>query len=41
MIKIRHMDYDDKRFFITTVLLPIAAWWYFIGRKRYGTKGMK
>lgn len=40
MIKLRALDQDDKRFFAASVIIPIAVWWYFTGRKKYGTKGM-
>jgi hypothetical protein len=41
MIKLRHMESDDKRFFVASIVIPIGVWWYFTGRKKYGTKGMK
>jgi hypothetical protein len=34
-------DNDDKKFFLASILIPLAVWWYFTGRKKYGTKGMK
>lgn len=41
MIKLLHMDRDDKSFFVGTVIAPIIVWWIFYGRKRYSAKGMK
>jgi len=31
----------DKAFIVGTVITPIVVWWYFTGRKKYGTKGLK
>jgi hypothetical protein len=41
MIKLRALDKGDKQFFAATVIAPLLVWWYFNGRKKYGTKGMK
>ncbi len=41
MIKFQYIDSSDKQFFIAAVLAPLAAWWFFIGRKKYSVKGMK
>lgn len=41
MISIKTMNDDDRNFLILGVLAPLAAWWLFIGRKRYSVKGMK
>jgi hypothetical protein len=41
MIKLQHMDSGDKQFLLGAVLAPILAWWFFQGRKKYATKGMK
>lgn len=40
MISPKHMDTSDKQFFMAAVIAPVIAWWVFIGRKKYGTKGM-
>jgi hypothetical protein len=34
------MDRSDKATFATAAA-SIFVWWYFIGRKKYGMKGMK
>jgi hypothetical protein len=41
MIKLRSMDSGDKQFMVGAIIGPILVWWFFTGRKRYGTKGMK
>ena len=41
MIKLRHMEYSDKQFFVASVIIPIGLWWYFQGRRKYSVKGMK
>lgn len=41
MIKLRHMDTNDKQWLISAIIAPIIVWWLFQGRKKYGTKGMK
>lgn len=40
MIKLRDMDSSDKQFFVASIVAPIALWWLFQGRKKYGVKGM-
>jgi len=35
------MENSDKQFFAAAVVAPLIAWWLFIGRKKYGVKGMK
>jgi hypothetical protein len=35
------LDYDDKAFFVGSILGPLLIWWVFYGRKKYGTKGMR
>lgn len=41
MIKFSGMDSSDKQFFLASILAPIAVWWFFRGRKKYSTGGMK
>lgn len=41
MIKLQHMDQNDKYFFIGSIVLPAVTWWIFIGRRKYSAKGMK
>jgi hypothetical protein len=41
VIKIQHMERADKQFFAATIVAPLIVWWFFTGRNRYGTKGMK
>lgn len=36
----KSMDKNDMML-ITSTVLTIVTWWVFIGRKRYGTKGMR
>jgi hypothetical protein len=40
MLKLRHLDNEDKAYFAGAVLAPIIVWWFYTGRKKYGTKGM-
>jgi hypothetical protein len=35
------LDNGDKAFFVGSLIAPIMVWWYFTGRKKYGTKGLK
>lgn len=39
-MKMPTLDTDDKRFFLAAIITPIALWWVFTGRKKYGVKGM-
>lgn len=32
---------DDRAFLVGTIVAPIAVWWFYFGRKKYGTKGLK
>lgn len=41
MIKLRHIDYDDKAWLVGSIVVPILVWWIFYGRKKYSAKGMK
>lgn len=41
MIKLRSLDKSDKQFMVATIIAPVVVWWYFSGRRKYGTKGMK
>jgi hypothetical protein len=41
VIKLQHIDSSDKQFFVAAIVAPIAAWWFFVGRKKYSVKGMK
>jgi hypothetical protein len=41
VINVKDMQSGDKQWFFSTVVAPIILWWFFIGRKRYGVKGMK
>lgn len=41
MIKLQHMDNSDKQWLIGAIVAPIAAWWIFKGRQKYGSKGLK
>lgn len=36
----KSMDKDDVRFFILTAT-SVLTWWFFVGRQRYGTRGMR
>lgn len=38
---ILNLDKQDKQFFVGAILAPLITWWLFIGRQKYGTKGMK
>lgn len=35
------LDAEDKRYFITALIVPFIIWWIFTGRKKFGTKGMR
>jgi hypothetical protein len=35
------LDHDDRRFFVASIVAPLMVWWFFIGRKKYGMKGMR
>lgn len=34
------LDHNDKYWLLGTVVAPIVVWWMFIGRHKYGVKGM-
>lgn len=36
----KSVDKNDAQFLLST-LFGIALWWFFVGRKRYGTRGMR
>lgn len=35
------IDKSDRYTLLSTVAIPIAFWWFYIGRKKYSTKGVK
>ena len=35
------LDKDDRMWFLLSILVPLFAWWYFQGRKKYNVKGFK
>jgi hypothetical protein len=35
------LEKGDRYMLLSGVVVPLAFWWYYIGRERYGTKGMK
>lgn len=41
MIDPRKIQDGDKYFFLGSIVFPIIAWWFFVGSKRYSSKGMK
>jgi len=35
------LDKSDRAWLVGTVVAPIAVWWFYHGRNKYGTRGMK
>jgi len=35
------LEKNDRYMILSGVVIPLAFWWFYIGRSRYGTKGMK
>lgn len=34
------LDTNDRYYFLATILVPLVLWWIYIGRRKYGVKGM-
>jgi hypothetical protein len=35
------IDKGDRYMLLSSIVIPVLFWWYYVGRKRYGTKGMR
>jgi hypothetical protein len=35
------IDRGDRYMLLSSMIVPVLFWWFYIGRKKYGTKGMK
>jgi hypothetical protein len=35
------IEHSDRAFIVGSVIAPIFVWWFYYGRQKYGTKGMK
>lgn len=35
------LDNQDKQFILASIVAPLVIWWFFTGRKKYSTKGMR
>lgn len=35
------IDKNDRYMLLSSMVVPVAFWWFYIGRKKYGTKGLK
>lgn len=40
-MRLPSLDNDDRYWLLASVVTPFVIWWYFIGRHKYGVKGMK
>lgn len=35
------IDKGDRYMLLSSIVIPVLFWWYYVGRNRYGTKGMR
>jgi len=35
------IEKGDRYMLLSSIVVPLLFWWYYIGHKRYGTKGLK
>lgn len=35
------LDKGDRSFIVGSIVAPIVIWWFYYGREKYGTKGLK
>lgn len=35
------IEKNDRAFMLGTIVVPIVVWWYYFGRDKYSTKGIK
>lgn len=35
------LEKSDRYTLLSGVIIPLMFWWFYIGRERYGMKGMK
>lgn len=35
------MQKNDRYMLLSSIVVPITFWWFYIGRHKYGMKGMK
>jgi len=35
------LDKSDRYMLLSSMLVPFAFWWFYLGRHKYGTKGLK
>ncbi len=35
------IEKGDRAFIIGSLVAPLAIWWFYTGRHKYGTKGLK
>jgi hypothetical protein len=35
------MPKSDRYMLVSSVIAPLVIWWFYIGRTKYGMKGMK
>lgn len=37
----KSIDKNDRYMLLSSIIVPITFWWFYIGRNKYGTKGMR
>lgn len=35
------IEKSDRAFMIGSIIAPLAIWWFYFGREKYSTKGIK
>lgn len=35
------LEEGDRYMLLSSIAIPLAFWWIYMGRKKYGTKGLK
>lgn len=35
------IDKNDRYMLLSSIVVPILFWWFYVGRNKYGTKGMR
>lgn len=35
------MEKGDRYMILSSIVLPLSFWWIYVGRHKYGTKGLK
>ncbi len=35
------LDKSDRYMLVSSIFVPLVVWWFYIGRTKYGTKGMR